>query len=228
MWKRSVLSEPEESNHGDLMRAASDRRLLRIRYAILAICCLLLSACQSALPSLPRFGTGGRYLEGKEQFLRGRGGDMDKAIVALESVVREDPTYRDSLTLLGRAYYSKGRYEDASLVLQRALAVNKDDEIAWLVLGLTQLRLGQGQKAVETVKGAITLVSKVSKSGYRDYPYWDRNALVRSSIQRTAFLAVKGVDEKDNLIQAGETLLFRMDDEENSQRNEERKRWDEY
>ncbi len=167
-------------------------------------------------------------MEGKDQFLKGKGGDMDKAVANLESVVREDPTYKDSLTLLGRAYYRKGRYRDASLVLQRALAVNKDDEIAWLVLALTELRLGQGEKGIETMKGAITLVSKVSKGGYRDYPYWDRNNLVRSSIQRTAFLTLKGLDEKNDIIQSGETLLARMDDEENNQRNEERKRFEEY
>ena len=55
---------------------------------------------------------------------------MNRAIIALESVVKEDPTYRDSLTLLGRAYYRQGRYQDARQILMRAVAVNKDDEIA--------------------------------------------------------------------------------------------------
>ncbi|HME61909.1 MAG TPA: tetratricopeptide repeat protein, partial [Candidatus Binatia bacterium] len=68
---------------------------------------------------------------------------MDKAIVALESVVGQDPTYKSSLTYLGRAYYRKGRYRDAFAILQRAVAVNKEDEQAWLVLGVTELRLGQ-------------------------------------------------------------------------------------
>ena len=54
-------------------------------------------ACNHAIP---RLGVGGRYEEGKEQFLRGRGGDMEVAITALESVVSQDPTYKDSLTYL--------------------------------------------------------------------------------------------------------------------------------
>ena len=189
-----------------------------IIYLLLTAVYLLVSACGM---SILRFGTGGRYLEGREQFLSGRGGNMDTAVSALESVVREDPTYKDSLTLLARAYYRKGRYADAIQVLQRALAINKDDEIAWLVLGMAELRLGQGEKGQETIKGAITLVSKASKSGYRDFPEWDRNGLVRASIRRATVEAVKGPDAKDNLIQAVETILARMDDEESLQRAEQ-------
>ena len=101
---------------------------------------------------IPRFGIGGKYEEGKAQFLLGRSGDMDVAITALETVVKENPKYDDSLTYLGRAYYRKGRYFDAFEILQRALAVNKDDEIAWIAIGLTQLRLGQNEKGIETLK----------------------------------------------------------------------------
>ena len=186
-------------------------------YLLLAAGYLLVSACNIAIP---RFGTGGRYLEGRDQFLRGRGGNMDTAVAALESVVREEPTYKDSLTLLARAYYGKGRYADARQVLQRALAVNKDDEVAWLVLGLTELRLGQDEKGLETIKSGITLVSKLSIAGYRGFPEWDRNSLVRTSIRRAALQALKGLEEKDNLIRAGESVLAQMDNEENLQRPE--------
>jgi len=145
---------------------------------------------------------------------------MDRAIVALESVVKENPTYRDSLTLLGRAYYRKGRYEDARQILMRAVAVNKDDEIAWLVLSMAMLRLGENEKGLETLKGAITLVSKKSVDGYRDYTAWDKNGLVRTAIRRTVLLATKGLDEMQNLFTSAETVLSRMDEEENFQRME--------
>ena len=115
--------------------------LFAIFYSLFAF--LSVSGC-----SIPRFGVGGRYLEAKDEITRPRGGDINKAIANLEGIVRENPTYQDSLTLLGRAYYKTGRYQDASLILQRALAVNKDDEIAWLVFGLTQLRLGEDRKSV--------------------------------------------------------------------------------
>lgn len=145
---------------------------------------------------------------------------MDRAIVALESVVKENPTYRDSLTLLGRAYYKRGRYEDARQILMRAVAVNKDDEIAWLVLSMAMLRLGENEKGLETLKGAITLLSKVSRNGYRDYPDWDSNGLVRTAIRRTVLLATKGLDEKESLLTSADTILSQMDQEENYQRME--------
>jgi len=168
---------------------------------------------------VPHFGVGGRYEEGKEQFLRGRSGDMDTAIAALENVVSQDPTYKNSLTYLGRAYYRKGRYQDAFAVLQRAVAVNKDDEIAWIALGLTQLRLGQNDKGIESLKGGITLANKVMVDGYHNFLYWDTRGLIRASMRQSVFLLIKGPEEKDKIIQNTDRLLALIDDEENFQRN---------
>lgn len=168
---------------------------------------------------IPRFGVGGRYEEGRDQFLRGRGGDMDTAIRALEYVVSQDPTYKDSLTYLGRAYYRKGRFQDAYAVLQRAVAVNNEDEIAWIALGLTQLRLGQNEQGIETLKGGITLANKVMVDGYNHYEYWDARGLIRAGLRRSAFLLLKGPDEKENIIQTTDRLLTLIDDEESYQKS---------
>ena len=197
------------------MRTASHGRISVMIAVLSVVGCGLLSGCTHAIP---RWGTAGRYLEGRDQFLRGRGGDMQTAVNALESVVGDDPTYKDSLTLLGRAYYRQARYQDAIRFLQRAVAVNEKDEIAWLVIGLTQLRLGEDEKGVETLKGAITLVSKASVRGYRDFPEWDSKGVVRTYISRSVVQVIKGVEEKEKLMQTVETLLARMDDEENFQR----------
>jgi tetratricopeptide (TPR) repeat protein len=181
----------------------------------------LISGCSGDLMpyNIAGFGIGGHYSEGKQQFLRGRGGDMDKAIIALDAVTRDDPTYRDSLTLLGRAYYNKGRYDISRQILQRAVLVNKEDEIAWLTLGIAQLQLGEDEKGFETLQGAITLVSKVSRSGYRDYPEWDSKGLVRTYIARSITDIRKGPEAKTSAIRNCETLLFRIDEEENYHRN---------
>lgn len=187
----------------------------------LAVAAILLivgftSACNHWVP---RFGIGGRYEEGREQFLRGRAGDLDTAIAAFEAVVSVDPTYKNSLTYLGRAYYGKGRFQDAYSILQRALAINKDDEIAWIALGLTQMRLGQVEKGVETLKGGITLASRVMVDGYLNYLYWDTRGLIRASIRRSAFLLSKGGEERDNIQRSTDQLLALVDDEDNFQRN---------
>ena len=168
---------------------------------------------------IPRFGVGGRYEEGMDQFLRGRSGNMDVAVTSLEYVVSQDPTYKKCLTYLGRAYYRKTRYQDAFAVLQRALAVDKEDEIAWIALGVTQLRLNQTDKGIESLKGGITLASRVMVNGYHNYMYWDTRGLVGASMRRSAFLVMKGPEEKDGIIQSTERLLALVDEEENFQRN---------
>ena len=193
---------------------------MKTRYSVgwfvAAFACLALTSCSN---TIPRFGVGGQYEEGRDQFLRGRGGDMDKAVVALESVVSQDPTYKHSLTYLGRAYYRKERYKDAYAILQRAVAVNKDDEVAWLAFGATQLRLGQNDKGIETLKGGITLASKVLGEGYKNYDRWDIRGTIRASIRRCAFYLTKGPEEKENILQSTDRLLALIDDEENFQKN---------
>jgi tetratricopeptide (TPR) repeat protein len=171
---------------------------------------------------IPRFGIGGRYAEGREQFLRGRGGDMDRAVDALEFVVSKDPTYKNSLMYLGRAYYRKGRFQEAHAILQRAVALNPDDEIAWIAYGQTQLRLGQVEKGLESLKGGITLASKVMVDGYHNYLYWDTRGVVRANMKRSAFLLTRGTEETNNIIQAIDRLLAEIDNEENFQRNAQR------
>jgi tetratricopeptide (TPR) repeat protein len=194
----------------------SSRRRLRVPAG-----CLLL-ALVSSLPacSAPNwyFGLGGKYNQANMELMRGRAADLDKAIANLESIVKEDPSYRDSLTLLGKAYYKKGRYYDAFAILQRALAVNNDDEIAWLYYGLTQIKIGENEKGLETIRGGLTLLGKAMRNNYRDHPAWDPRGTVRASLNRAVFQALKGLQERDNLIQVTEGLLARVDEEEWFQR----------
>ena len=178
-----------------------------------------IGVCIGCNHPIPRFGVGGRYEEGLDQFWRGRGGNMDVAVTSLEYVVSQDPTYKKCLTYLGRAYYRKARYQDAFAVLQRALAVDKEDEIGWIALGVTQLRLNQTDKGIESLKGGITLASRVMVNGYHNYMYWDTRGVVGASMRRAAFLVTKGPDEKDGIIQSTERLLALIDEEENFQRN---------
>ncbi len=130
--------------------------------------------------------------------------------------------YRDTLTLLGRAYYQQRRYQDSLQLLQRAVLVNKEDEIAWLLLGLTQLRLGHDQNGLESFKGGLSLLYKASKNGYRGYDVWDRNKLVQTAIRRAIFQVQKdGLGRKARLIRSGELILYQIDDEEAYLANDE-------
>ena len=166
------------------------------------------------------FGAGGKYNEANIELLRGRQANLDKAIESLQFVVQDNPTYRDSLTLLGKAYYRKGRYYEAYSIIQRAIAVNKEDEIAWLIYGLSQIRVGENAKGLETIKGGLTLMVRAMKEDYRGYPNWDPRKTVRNTLNRSVFQALKGLEERENLIQINEQLLTRIDEEEWFQRND--------
>lgn len=157
-------------------------------------------------------GLGGRYLDGRAEVTR-RAGNAKLAIAKLEEVVQQDPFYRDSLTLLGRAYYKDGRYRDALQILKRALAVKEEDEVAWIALGLTQMRLDDDGNGLKSIKGGLTLLGRVSKEGYRGYVYWDRNGLVRAALRRAVLDATKGLEAKRSIIQTTEALLARIDEE---------------
>lgn len=162
----------------------------------------------------PGFGVGGRYLDSKQELMNTRSGDVDKAVRLLESVALDDPFYKDTLTLLGRAHYRNGRYQDAYQVLKRALAANEKDEIAWIALGMTQLRMGDEVNGLDSFKGGITLLSQAAKDGYRGVKDWDKRGLVRSAIRRAVLAATKGLDGKDGIIRSGELVLTRVNQEE--------------
>lgn len=167
-------------------------------------------------------GAGGKYNETEIELLRGRGANLDKAIGSLQLVVQDNPTYRDSLTLLRKAYYRKGNYREAYAIIQRALSVNKDDEIAWLIFGLAQMRVGENAKGLETIKGGLTLLARAMGEDYRGYSGWDPRGVVRASHNRAVFQALKGLEERETLVQSTEQLLVRIDDEEWFQRRGKR------
>ena len=182
--------------------------------AVVVSCVLLTSLSGCWRPA--GIGVGGNYNDallelGKTQ----RGGNVRKAIVHLEYVVRRNPKYKDSLTQLGRAYYYAGRYGSAFEVLKRALALNREDGIGWIVLGLTQMRQGDDEAGLESFKGGLTLLVNATKEGYQEIPdeFWDGRGVVRRALRRSISLARKGVVEERRIIQSGELLLHRVDRE---------------
>lgn len=180
---------------------------------------LLVLSCQFVFGCVARpdwfVGLNGKYNEGRFELLRRTGGNMEKAINNFEAIANEDPAYRDTLTLLGRAYYKKGRYQDAHLILQRAVRLKNDDEIAWLIFGITQLRLGDNDRGLESVRGGLTLFSKATANHkYRGYDSWDPGDKVNIATRRAVFVALKGLEQKDDLIRGVELVLSAVDDEE--------------
>ncbi len=188
---------------------------LRSALALGLVVLLLASGCSFLDFRLPALGKAGKYRTAKRDLALPRGAGASTAVPLLEAIVKEDPFYRDALTQLGRAYYQQRRYQVALQILRRAVLVDKEDEIAWLLLGLTRLRLGDDQKGLESFKGGLSLLyKKATKYDYRGYESWDKNKVVQSSIRRAIFQVQKGgLENKRRLIRSGELILTRIDDE---------------
>jgi len=183
--------------------------------ALWLIVLLLASGCSVLDFRLPAIGKAGKIRTAKRELAKPGAAGANTAVRLLEAVVKEDPFYRDTLTLLGRAYYQQRRYPAALQILQRAVLVNNEDEIAWLTLALTQLRMGDDQRGLESLKGGLSLLyQKATKYDYLGYESWDVNKLVQSSIRRAIFQVQKGgLDNKQRLIRYGELILIRIDNE---------------
>ena len=91
-----------------------------------------------------------------------------------------------------------------------------------LAYGLAQMRVGEPAKGLETIKGGLTLLAKAMGDDYRGWAGWDPRGTVRSSLNRAVFQALKGIEERDTLVQATEQLLARIDEEEWYQRQGDR------
>lgn len=181
----------------------------------LVVCSLLMTGLSGCWRPAG-IGVGGNYNDALLELGRTQqGGNVKKAIVHLEYVVRRNPKYKDSLTQLGRAYYYAGRYDSAFEVLKRALALNREDEIGWIVLGLTQFQRGNDEAGLQSFKGGLTLMAKATRDGYKDFnqEFWDSRGVVRRALRRSISLARKGVGEKRRIMQSGELLLHRIDRE---------------
>jgi len=188
---------------------------LRSGLALGVVVSLLALGCSFLEFRLPPLGKAGKYRTAKRDLMKPRGVGTSTGVPLLEKLVKEDPFYRDALTLLGRGYYQQRRYPAALDILKRAVLINEEDEIAWLLLGLTQLRLGNDQKGLESLKGGLSLLyKKATKYDYLGYESWDLNKVVQSSIRRAIFQVQKGgLENKQRLIRSGELILLRIDEE---------------
>ena len=153
-----------------------------------------------------------KYRLGKFFVITSPKGKANDAVTLLVDVAVENPLYKNTLTLLGAAYYWQGNNYEASKFSSRALAVKKDDEIAWLIYGLTQLKLEEHRKGTDSLKAGLTLLNKQSKSG--NLESLSPPASIRRDFRRAVF-AVDKADpaQKAETINAVENLLLRIIEE---------------
>jgi tetratricopeptide (TPR) repeat protein len=160
-------------------------------------------------------------------------GDDETALAYFQSAANKDPNYVYGTALqqgiwsyVGRAEYVVGQLPQARQSLERALSLNKPEDIARLYLGLTLVRSGEqprGVTEIETgMKGIHNWLEYINNAYRFSFgQFWDPGRNIRSAIEGDlAMLSGKDVDWQ-RLIADGEWLGKRMEWEIDRARRQE-------
>jgi tetratricopeptide (TPR) repeat protein len=173
---------------------------------------------------------GSEFQSGRQAMLRG---NDETALAYFQSVAQKDPHYaygtayrQGVLSYLGRTEYSTGKLPQARQTLERALAANREEDVARLYLGLTLVKSGDRARGVKEIEGAmkgmydwIEYVTEAHRFSFGQF--WDPGHDLRSAIQ-TQLAMVSGREaDTPKLITEAEWLGKRMEEEVDRARDQE-------
>jgi tetratricopeptide (TPR) repeat protein len=176
------------------------------------------------------FQTSGQVERGRRAILAN---DPEGALPYLSEAAKNDPNYiytydrfRENVwTYLGRAQYLTKRYAEARQSLDRALALDRDDHLARLYLGLTLTRLGDSARGVKETQTAMKGIQ--DWLDYMEYSrsfdaYWDPARDIRKTAAKYADGAPGSDFSLDQLIADAEWVGKRLEEEVDHVRNDRR------
>ena len=195
--------------------------------------------CSLALLSLLVFLAGCASLQvsgevqwGRQALLKG---DNETALGYFYSAAQTNPNYiyatgsspkQGVWSYVGRSEYLTGRLPDARQTLERALAANREEDIARLYLGLTLAREGDRQRGLKEIESGMQGINNWldyinQAQRYSIGQYWDPGRAIRSTIQSDlAMISGKDLDWQ-RLIADTEWLGIRMEQESDLARRQE-------
>jgi tetratricopeptide (TPR) repeat protein len=176
--------------------------------------------------------TGGEVQSGRQALIKG---DNETALGYFYSAAQRDPDYvyttgssprQGVWSYVGRTEYLTGRFPQARQTLERALAANREEDIARLYLGLTLAREGDRQRGLMEIESGMQGINN-----FLDYinqaqrfsigQYWDPGRDIRGAIQ-TNLAMISGKDlDWQRLIADTEWLGIRMERESDLARRQE-------
>lgn len=175
---------------------------------------------------------GGDVTVGRQEMFKG---NNEAALGYFLSALQVDPSYKYGtayqegvLSYVGRTEYLTGRLPQARETLQKALAEDKDNDIARIYLGLTLIRSGDreaGLKDVEAgMKGIHAWLDWVNEAFRFSFgQYWDPHQDIRKAIDSDLAM-INGRDiDWQRLIADGEWIAMRMEEEGDKARNDEQR-----
>jgi tetratricopeptide (TPR) repeat protein len=192
---------------------------------------LLLLASISACTSLQ---VGGEVAAGRHALLTG---NNEAALAYFQSAAQKDPSYKYGtalqqgiLSYVGRSEYATGRLPQARQTLEKALATNKDEDIARLYLGLTLARSGDRQRGLKEIEGGMRGINNwleyiTEAHRFSFGQFWDPALAIRKAIQGDLAMISGREFDWQKLIADGEWIAMQMEEEgDKARRDESRER----
>ena len=184
---------------------------------------LLLTGCVS-------LQVGTEFQSGRQALLRG---NDETALAFFQSVAQKDPNYiygtayrQGILSYVGRTEYSTGKLPQARQTLERALAANREEDVARLYLGLALVRDGDRARGVKEIEGAmrgmydwIEYVTEAHRFSFGQF--WDPGRDIRSAIQMQLAMIPGRDGDMPKIIAESEWLGKRMEEEVDRARRQE-------
>ena len=175
---------------------------------------------------------GSEFGSGREAYLAG---NNDVALSYFQRAAQRDPNYsyygfafyQGIWSYVGRTEYATGKLPQARESLERALSLNKDEDVARLYLGLTLVRDGDRQRGLKEIEGAMKGIYDQSEYFTQAFRFsygrfWDPGREIRSAAQdNLTMLSGKEVDVQA-IIANGEWLGKRVEEEIDWARRDQR------
>ena len=160
-------------------------------------------------------------------------GKNEVALSYFQSVAEKDPSYRHGtayrqgvLSYLGRAEYNVGRLPQAQKTLERAIAANRDEDLARLYLGLTLARSGDRQRGIGEIEngmkgihGFLEYITEAHRFSFGRF--WDPARSIRSAIQSDLAVISGREFDVERIIASAEAIGKQMEEEVDRARQDE-------
>ena len=160
-------------------------------------------------------------------------GNNEAALAYFHKVALVDPDYRwgtayqqNIWSYVGRSEYALGRLPQARNTLEKALTINRDEDLARLYLGLALARGGdrdRGLKEIESgMKGIHDWLDYINEAHRFSFgQFWDPARSIRSEIQGDlAMISARDIDWQ-RLVASSERIGQLMEEEGDKARRDE-------
>jgi tetratricopeptide (TPR) repeat protein len=193
---------------------------------------LVLFSLFVSLAGCTSVNVGGEVQSGRQALLEGKN---ETALGYFYGAAQKDHNYvyatgsspkQGVWSYVGRSEYLTGRFPQARQTLERALAANREEDIARLYLGLTLAREGDRQRGLKEIESGMRGINNFldyinQAQRYSIGQYWDPGRDIRSAIQSNlAMISGRDLDWQRLTVNT-EWLGIRMEQESDLARRQE-------